>query len=136
MSMIDLDSVPDTDLQPGRYVAEVEDLELVEGRKAPQLLARYRLVEHLGRGVTDYLSLAPAALWRVRHFMDAFSGPRAFDPDDLGALRGALLGQRGVVFLGVEERGSSAGFFRVRRYAPLTTKDTERLARGGENEPF
>ncbi len=136
MPTIDLNAVPKDDLQPGRYVAQVEDLELVDGHKAPQLLVRLRLIEHSGRGVTDYLSLSEKALWRLRQLMVAFDGPMAFDAEELSPLRDALTGKLGLVYLALQDDGPSAGFLRVRRYAPLSPRDRERLDREQTDAPF
>ena len=136
MAVIDLNTVPDTDLGPGRYDAEVEEIDLVDGRQAPQLLLRLRLVEQSGRGVTDYVSLSEAALWRLRQCVGAFEGPTTLDTDDLDSLRAELVGKRGIVYLGVEESGPSAGFLRVRRYLSMTARDRERLSREPADAPF
>lgn len=89
---VDLNNVPEIDALPqGEYLVQVAKADITDSKRTPgnkniALEFTVQEGEYHGRKVFDVLSLAPAALWRVRDFVNAcgvFPSSSGFKTEEL-----------------------------------------------------
>ena len=125
-------------LPTGEYVAEVEEIEEVEGNYGPQLKWTFRVLnskDHKDCTVLGWTSTSPSTKGRLVNWVSACYGRRIRGGETIDTHD--LIGKRVSLVLTVEENGDGAEFNKIQSLKPhKKSQPTQDEQADEDDDPF